>query len=98
MLVALQKYFSQLPKVWVDCTLYACILSFTYFQGYFSSDEADKYVSPKTQFYLLCFLGWGATVTGGIKMFLSSSYADHVEQKKASNGNTTFITKSDTKP
>jgi len=63
--------------IYIDGALYCFIALFGFAQAYFSSDEAYKYVSPYTLFWAKCIIGMGAAVAGALKMFRSTTFADH---------------------
>lgn len=56
------------------------------------SDGAKSLITPSILFWLvlLCSVTWKTAL--GIKMYTSTAYADHQQEKK-SNGNTTVFTK-----
>lgn len=85
-----QQYLSSIPAVFIDGMLYALVAWFTFNQSYFGGDEAAKYISPMQKFWLNWLIGSGAIVCGSIKMFRSTAYSDHQQQKKM---DTTFITR-----
>jgi hypothetical protein len=92
MIKRVQQYFSTLPAVFIDGTLYVCVGLFTFLTASFSSDDAAKYVSPETLFWVKVVLGSAGTVALNMKMFRSTTFADHQVEKKKT-GNTDFITK-----
>ena len=71
--------------VWIDGTLYVSIASFLFIQGYFTSAEAYKYVSPYFLFWLKFVVGLLGTIAGSMKMFRSTSYSDHLKQQALDN-------------
>jgi hypothetical protein len=85
MIAFLHKYFSNIPAVFIDGTLYALIAWFTFNQSYLSGDESAKWIEPGTKFWLNWAIGSGATVFAAIKMFRSTAYADHKSDKLDSN-------------
>jgi hypothetical protein len=82
MLTKMSKYFSDVPPIYIDGALYSGILIFGFLVSYFSSDEAEKYISAVALFWLKGFFGLFAAWFGGIKMFRSNAYAEHQEKKK----------------
>lgn len=94
MIAYIQKYLASIPPVFIDGLLYALIALFTFCQAYFGGDEAAKFITPATKFWLNAVIGGGATVFAAIKMFRNSTFAQHQdEQKKAKSGDTQFIPK-----
>lgn len=76
-----------IPAVFIDGTLYVSIALLMYLTTQFGSDEAAKYVEARTLWYITTSLGAIGTAAGALKMFRSTSYSDHLNQKKA-NGDT----------
>lgn len=85
MLRYIHKYFTSIPPVFLDGTLYAAVAWMIYNQGYFGGDEAAKYLEPETKFWINWVVGSLATVCGAIKMFRSTAFAEHQESKKDVN-------------
>lgn len=85
MLRYMHKYFTSIPPVFLDGSLYALIALFTFCQSYFGGDEASKFISPAFKFWLNGFIGGAATVFAAIKMFRSTAFAEHQEAKKDTN-------------
>ena len=73
----------QSKDMWIDAVLYCCMGLFAFMSTYLSSDDAYKYVQPYVLFYAKFFVGCGAAVAGALKMFRSTSFADH---QKSLNG------------
>lgn len=71
-----------LKPVVVDGLLYVLVAWFTFNQSYFGGDEAAKYISPLTKFWLNWGIGSGAVIVAALKMFRSTTYADHTKQEK----------------
>ena len=90
MLAAIANYFKTVPSVFIDGLVWVFIAEFAYCQSYFGTDEAVKYLSPRSRFWLLFAIGSGAVMCGALKMFRSTSYADHQEQKKQNGTNPPF--------
>ena len=78
--------------VYTQGLLYVLIAWFTFNQAYLGGDEAAKYISPMCKFWLNWIIGSGATICASLKMYCSSAYAEHVEEKKRT-GNTDQFTK-----
>lgn len=87
-----QQYFSTIPPVFIDGMLYVWIAVLTFIATQFSSDDAEKYVAPQVLFWFKMGLGATSTALVSLKMFRSTAYSDHQEEKKK-NGNTEFINK-----
>lgn len=81
MIKALQKYLYSLPPVFIDGILYAMIAWFTFNQSYLGGDEAAKWIEPETKFWINWVIGSGATVFAAIKMFRSTTFAEHQAQQ-----------------
>lgn len=71
-----------ITPIQLDGTLYILIASFGFVQGFFSSDEAYKYVHPAVLFWMKAFTGVALAAVGALKMFRSTSYADHMKDVK----------------
>lgn len=80
------NYFSTLPPVFIDGTLYVLIGLFTYLQGISASDDAAKYLSAELLFWTKVFIGALLTIWVNLKMFRSTQFAEHQAEKKAKNG------------
>lgn len=81
MIKAFQKYLYSLPPVFIDGILYAMIAWFTFNQSYLGGDEAAKWIEPETKFWINWMIGSGATIFAAIKMFRSTTFAEHQAQK-----------------
>lgn len=81
MLARLANYFATIPPVFIDGVLYLLIALFGAFQTFFSSEEAYKYVNPAVLFWLKCVFGSLLAGVSALKMFRSTSYADHQTTK-----------------
>lgn len=78
------------PAVFIDGALYTLIAMIIPIQAMLSTDEAAKYLSPQFLWWMRIAVGGIAGGLGGLKMFRSSSYADHLHK---ANGNPTIATK-----
>jgi hypothetical protein len=100
MLRYVANYFQSIPAVFIDGLLWVCVAWFAFNQSYFGSDEAAKYIAPLTRFWIQWVIGSGAVIAGAIKMFRSTSYADHQQAKdearRISTGNTEIFAKTET--
>jgi len=91
MLKKAQDYFSGIKPVFIDGFLYLWIAMLTSIAAFFGSDDAEKYVGPQLLFWLKGII---TTISAGvvsIKMFRSTAFADHLEEKKRVSGETEFI-------
>lgn len=66
----------------LDGALYISIAVCGAVQTFFSSDEAYKYINPYILFYIKCSAGIILAAVGALKMFRSTTYADHLKDKK----------------
>lgn len=67
-----------------DGVLYVTLGVFVFLQGYFSSEEAYKYVNPFMLFWLKAFVGGIAAGAGALKMYRSGGFrAGEDEHKRA---------------
>ena len=71
----------KLKAVHIDGTLYVCMGLFTFLQGYFSEDDASRYVNPWLLWWLRAGIGSLAAMAASLKMYRSSSYADSLKDK-----------------
>lgn len=92
MLKRTQEYFASIPPVFIDGLLYVWISVLTFISTQFSSDDAAKYISPLALFWLKFLIGSLSAAIISIKMFRSTSFAEHQEEKKKT-GQTEFINK-----
>lgn len=76
------QYFSGVKPVWIDGSIYVMMAVTSANAGMLSSDNAAKYISAETLFYLL----WVNIALDGallaLKMFRSTAFADHKLQEK----------------
>ena len=52
-------------------------------QALMQSDETYKYMSGNVVFYVKCLSAVSLAACGALKMYRSSSYADHVRENKS---------------
>lgn len=71
-----------LSPVCTDAILYMLIAMFMFMQSYLSSDEAAKYVNPATLFWVKFYIGALGAGIGALKMFRSTTFADHQNETK----------------
>lgn len=91
LIVSLQQLLT-VPAVFIDGGLYAAVAVFTFLQSQFGTDEAAKFIDPLTLFWIRICVGAVAVLAFSLKMFRSTSYAEH--QKKPT-GETAFIQKTE---
>lgn len=61
----------------IDGILYVCIAVFMFQQNFLSSDDVYKYVSPFVVFWSKFVVGTLGAAAGALKMFRSTTFADH---------------------
>jgi hypothetical protein len=71
----------KISSVLIDGTLYVLIAVFGVMQAMFTSDEAYKYVNPHILFWGKAIVGIAASAVGALKMFRSTTYAEHIAHK-----------------
>jgi hypothetical protein len=77
MIRAAAKYFADISPVFIDGLLYCLIATFMFCQTYFGGDEAAKYISAATKFWLNGAFGAMGAICGALKMFRSNTFAEH---------------------
>ena len=82
MIKAVANYFANVPPMFLDGMLYCLISYFTVWVNTISSEDAAKYIEPQTLFYLKAHLSSIAQAFLAIKLFRSTSYADHKAAQK----------------
>jgi hypothetical protein len=82
MIKAAASYFAGIPSVFIDGLLYCLIALFMFCQTYFGGDEAAKYISPTTKFWINGAFGALGAVVGSLKMFRSNTFAEHQKSKE----------------
>ena len=87
------NYFSSLPPVFVDGSLYVIIAILTALIAVLGSDDAAKYIAAQTLFWMKAVTNCLNAAAIALKMFRSTQFAEHQEEKRKSNGNTQFLTK-----
>lgn len=83
MLRKLSNYFGSLPDAHIDCVLYALIAWFIFSQAYLGGDEASKFLAPWAKFWINYGIGSAGAFFGAVKMFRSTSYAEHQQKKNS---------------
>lgn len=82
MIKALSNYFGGIKPVFIDGALYAIIAFLIFSQSYLGGDEAAKYVTPALKFWINYTIGGLGAFFGAVKMFRSTTYAEHQETKR----------------
>lgn len=82
MIRAVANYFSSISPVFIDGLLYCAIAGLMFCQSYFGGDEAAKYITPATKFWLNGVFGMAAAICGSLKMFRSNTFAEHQQAQK----------------
>lgn len=82
MIKRISNYFAGIQPVFIDGTLYALMAFFIFSQSYLGGDEAAKWISPAVKFWINYVVGGMAAFFGAVKMFRSTAFAEHQENKK----------------
>ena len=91
-LVAFAKTILAVPPVFTDGATFLLLALFTYLQAQFGSDEAAKYIAPMTLFWTKTIVGACASLCLALKLFRSTSYANHITGKAAKDFDTQQFT------
>lgn len=83
MLLRLNKYLSDIPAIVIDGALYTALAMVLFLQNQFASDEAGKFISLEWLFYIKTVVGVFAAGLLAVKLFRSTAFAEHKQQKKA---------------
>lgn len=97
MLKTCANYLSGIPPAYLEGLLYVLIALFTYLQNALGGDEATKYISPAPLFWIKLIIGAFLACWIAIKLFRSTSFADH-QAKKNGTSDTQFFPKPPEKP
>lgn len=81
------KQLLTIPPVIIDGGLYAAVALFMFLGSQFGTDEAAKYVSPVTLFWLRTFIGSLSATALALKLFRSTSFADSKQENKVADWN-----------
>jgi hypothetical protein len=81
MVRSLSNYFGGIPPVFIDGLLYSLIAWLIFSQSYLGGDEASKYISPALKFWINYVVGGLGALLGAVKMFRSTSFAEHQDNK-----------------
>ena len=87
-LLAIIGALKQVDPIFVDGGLYVGMAIFTALSGFFSTDEAAKYLEPVYLFWLRGFCTTNGAWMLALKMFRSSHYSEYRKNKEL-NGNAT---------
>jgi len=82
MIKAIQTYFAGIAPAYIDGALYVMIAVFGAIMTAFSSDESAKYVDPVWLFWIRTITGVASAGLLALKMFRSTTFADHKQQTK----------------
>lgn len=77
---------NSVKRVHIDGVLYVTLGTFVFLQGYFSTEDASKYMSPAFNFWVNCIVGGILAGASALKMYRSTAFADHQIEKKNGNG------------
>jgi len=91
MIKAFQRYCAGIAPVFIDGMLYVWIAVLTFLSTQISSDDAEKYLGPQTLFWTKMALGSVSTALVSLKMFRSSSFAEHQAEKKKQEETQFFV-------
>jgi len=82
LILYLQRYFSSVSPMWTDGALYVLIGIFQAASACFGSDEAAKYIPDIALFWLRTGCNISSAGLLALKMFRSTSFSEHIENKK----------------
>lgn len=74
---------NQLKPVVIDGVLWVSIALFACMQAMLTTEEAYKYCNPTVLFWMKFVVACCGASAGSLKAFRSTTYAAHVEEKKA---------------
>lgn len=83
MLRAIQRYFQGVSPAFVDGSLYVFVGLFAYLSTQFGSEEAAKYIGARALFFTKLIVGGFGSISLSLKLFRSTTFADHQADKKA---------------
>lgn len=75
--------FRNWKPIYTDGLIYGGIAFCAFWSTHFSSDEAYKYVVPKDLYWMRGWSGAIAATLLALKLFRSTSYAEHIQNQKA---------------
>lgn len=82
MIKAVQSYLASIPAVFTDGLVYVLLAWCGAWGAVFASDEAAKYLAPQLLFWIKSMCATSGAALLSIKMFRSTSFADHQAEKK----------------
>lgn len=85
------NYLASVPAVFIDGLTYVLIAILAAALTMYSTDDAAKYIEPQTLWKVKGALGIVSAGLLALKMFRSTAYADHQENKR--HGNTEHLTR-----
>lgn len=74
-----------IKPVYLDAFLYTVAAVFIFLQGYFSGEEAYKYVNPYFLYWFKAFIGSLTAGAVALKMFRSDSFSKHERDEAIKN-------------
>lgn len=82
MIRSIQKYFSEIPPVFVDGLTFVLIAFFGAWSAAFGSDEAEKHISQSVLYWLRNGCASVAAALLALKMYRSEGFARHTQDKE----------------
>lgn len=86
----LSKYFASVPPVFIDGLLYVLLAITAVNATMLGSEKAAEFINPQVHFYALWLNGVVDAGVLALKMFRSTAFSEHREEKKRT-GNTAFF-------
>jgi hypothetical protein len=80
------NYFATVPPVFLDGLIYVLLSMTTTWMGIMSSESARQFVGVVWLFWINSFLVTANAGLLALKMFRSTSYSDHQNQKQKQQG------------
>ncbi len=88
-LYTMYNQFKGIPAVFVDGFICAILAFFTTLALSFGGDEAEKYISGLTLYWLKTIVACLCATLNAIQFFRSKSYTDHLIDNKKKDSNIT---------
>lgn len=88
MMRSIYQYFTKsppIPSAYIDGFLYVSLAFWTACNTAMGSDEAEKWIPPCALFWVKTVCGVNSAWLLALKMFRSTSFSDHKEEKKKEN-------------
>jgi len=82
MLKAVQKYFADIPPVFLDGCIAVNIAVLATMSMYFSTHEAAEFMSPGIRFWLLLVVGCSLQGMHALSKFRDGTYGRHMEGRR----------------